>query len=121
MPGFDKCLIVFALSLAPWLGACSPIKEPAADAARIPDSPITAETLAGPVALAPSLTGAPATPALPEASPAKPAAPPAEPPASTAMSAAAPARCPPGSIAMWSQPDAAGTAVSICRRLNPAR
>jgi pyruvate dehydrogenase E2 component (dihydrolipoamide acetyltransferase) len=33
----------------------------------------------------------------------------------------APVSCPPGAIAMWSEPDVTGTPVAICRRLPPPR
>jgi len=131
-----------------WLGACSP-SEPAAQAPPASlGSSITVQPLTGPIALAPSVTGAPApAAATPEPSP-MPAPPPAPPPApapAVAMPAPPPAPapvaeaspppapapvaatpppaifCPPGATAVWSEPDLAGTPVAICRRLPTGR
>jgi hypothetical protein len=146
------------LALSAWLGACAP-SEPAAPAPLTspsppitvtplpgPNPPVAANPSTGPIALAPSMTGAPAT--APPPKPTPPAT--AEPPAPTAVASPAPAPppasaqpvasppppvstqpagdstaaaaigpCPSGTIAVWSEPDLAGTPVAICRRLRP--
>lgn len=120
-------------------------QRPAVEAARhapgaIAPGPIAPGPIApGPIVLAPGMTGVPPpTPAhAMAAAPAPASAPPSRtvPPApaplaapAAAMPAAAvdiptvaPAICPPGTVAMWSQPDAAGAPVAICRRLGPLR
>ncbi len=104
-------------------------------------SPPAVEAMPGPIALAPSMTGVPApspAPARPlpppparsiavatPAPPPRPAAaveiptPPPTPFAAVGIPTVAPFPCPPGAIAMWSEPDVAGTPVPICRRLSP--
>jgi len=159
-------LAAIVIAIAPWLGACSPGRPPAPAPApgavsrpaiavqslppAAPGPSINEKPLAGPIALAPSMTGAPpaasAPPALrPEppavsATPAAPA-PPTPAPAPVAMPAPPPApavgmpapapiaatpqpsaiSCPPGATAVWSEPDLAGTPVAICRRLPTGR
>ncbi|HEV8679481.1 MAG TPA: hypothetical protein VGQ90_08915 [Stellaceae bacterium] len=101
-PGrFGSALILTALSLL--IGACAPINESAPPGAA--NSPIAAEPLPGPIALAPSITGAPAASSTPRRSapavatqtpspePIEAAATPALPPTPTAT-VAAPAASP---------------------------
>jgi hypothetical protein len=122
-----------------WLGACALMEDwPPPTAAGI--NPPAVEPAPGPIALAPSMTGGPAAVPSPVAAPARPLAPsrplpplpapaaavamPAPPPAPSAavvIPTFAPILCPPGAIAMWSEPDAAGTPVPICRRFHPSR
>src|SRR5207237_2515469 len=125
-----------ALAAVAWLAACSPRENTAPEPETGGNAPAIAAELLGPIPLAPSITGtAPAPPPAPEpqaalparssaavpAPPPVPAAPP-EPPQSAAKSAppavatAPPSRCPPGTVAMLSAPDAAGVPVEICRR-----
>jgi hypothetical protein len=147
-PHLRSAAIVVALTAL--LAACSLVQPKPTEAAAEASPPVVTEPL-GPIALAPSLTGvptpppapvrpeaaritavplAPPAPPPPEAppiaavpppppTPAEPAAPPPAPAA--AIPATVPIICPPGSIAMWSEPDLAGTAVPICRRLKSLR
>ena len=104
------------LVTALYLAACVPIENSAPPAAAAP--------AAGPIALAPSMTGTPApppAPVIPWPAPPTPAAPASmsTPPAAVATPVAAPSPspCPPGAIAMLSKPDFGGTPVPICHRL----
>ncbi|HEV2335413.1 MAG TPA: hypothetical protein VGS13_07945 [Stellaceae bacterium] len=113
-----------AIAVLVWFTACAPAEEPGATPAPAPlagPRPATiVEPSAGPIPLAPSMTGTVA-PALP---PAQSPAPPPEPAPAIAMPEPpppAPSPCPPGQIATWSKPDMAGTPVVLCRPLNPGR
>jgi len=134
-------IIAIPVWLGPvWLGACALMQDwtPPATAGTNPPtvepapSPIKSAPIAsGPIVLAPSMTGAPAPPPAAATATATPVPPPAIPvvmPAPAPAPAAAvdtptfaPVSCPPGAVAMWSGPDAAGVPVPICRRLQPQR
>ena len=111
--------IILAVPL--WLGACSLIEIKPFEAAADGSPSIAPEPIPGPIALAPSMTGTapPARPSVP--APVRHLTPPPVPPTAVAIPVAALAPCPPGSIAMWSEPDVTGTPVPICRRLPPPR
>ena len=139
-----------ALIAAAWLGGCAPINGQPPNAGSAASPPGAAEPLAGPVALAPDITGPP--PPSPAAVaravlPAETAEPnaaaiaaalgvpvkalnatPASPPAAALATAVAPppeaappAPCPPGSAGVWTPPDAAGVPVFVCRPMHPVR
>jgi hypothetical protein len=131
--------IAVALSLG--IAGCAPVKNSEPSAAAGARSPIKVELLPGPSSLAPSITGAAAASSAPTRRPASPPAPAAAaaspapaPPPTPATAAAAPAptvspadavpiptgklaSCPPGTIAMWSEPDVIGVRVAICHAL----
>lgn len=135
-------IIAIPVWLGPvWLGACAPMQDwpPPATAGTNPPTvepapcPITSAPIgpgpitSAPIVLAPSMTGAAAPPpapthtAAPVPPPSRPAPPPAMPAAAVDIPTFAPVSCPPGAVAMWSGPDAAGVPVAICRRLQPQR
>jgi hypothetical protein len=148
MPDLDKgwvVLISAVWAVAVWLGGCAPAEQAMHEPVVVPSPPVAVEKAAGPIVLAPELTGHPppppkppraAAPTVPPPSPApppviaappppavraSPAAAPIEPPAATALPEAAPPQCPPGMIGRWSPPDSAGVPVFICRRGAPLR
>ena len=133
-------LVVVIAAVALWLGACAPIEDrPPPTAAGTNPPSVEPASAPGPIALAPSITGAAApVPApvpvpppprpLPAAAPAARSrcrdartAPPPSAAAAVEIPTFAPASCPPGAIAMWSAPDSAGAPVTICRPFHPTR
>ena len=137
-------LVVVIAAVAPWVGACAPMEDrpPPTAAGTAGTNPPSVEPAStpGPIALAPSITGAatipvpapvpvppprplplppPPVPAAAVAMPAPPSPPSAA--ATVEIPTFAPATCPPGAIAMWSAPDSAGAPVTICRPFHPSR
>ncbi|HEX3952414.1 MAG TPA: hypothetical protein VHW90_02495 [Stellaceae bacterium] len=117
--------IVLAGLFSLWLSGCSLLTEAPATATDS-NAPITAEAVpapepaSGPVALAPEMTGPPATSRPAATAAAMPQAP--APTVSVAAAAApAPRPCPSGTIGMWSEPDLAGAAVFVCHQIPPRR
>ncbi len=86
-----------------------------------PPRPATAVATAPPLAPPPAPAAAPPVAPPPPLASTQPAAPPAAPATADAIAAPPSIPCPPGTMAMWSEPDLAGTPVAICRRLAPPR
>jgi hypothetical protein len=116
-------LVVVIAAVSLWLGACVPIEDRSPPTAAGTNPPSVEPAAApGPIALAPSITGAAApVPAPGPVPPPLPLPPPPVPAAAVETPPFAPASCPPGAIAMWRAPDAAGAPVTICRPFHPSR
>jgi hypothetical protein len=120
-------VVVVIAAVALWLGACAPMEDrpPPTAAGTAGTNPPSVEPASapGPIALAPSITGAaaPVPAPVPVPPPPLPLPPPPVPAATVEIPTFAPASCPPGAIAMWSAPDSAGAAVAICRPFHPTR
>ena len=110
--GGTVSVATLAIAAALSLAGCAPTTEEGQTGTTAASPPVTTEALPAPIVLAPNLTGAAPPPAP------SPVVNPSEPPGPPAAAAASPSPCPPGSIGMWSPPDAAGVPVFMCR---PAR